>query len=377
MGWSISLGTIAGTRVRIHITFLLFLVWLGAAYWAKGGVAAAAYGLAFIVLLFLCVVLHEFGHILTARRFGVKTPDVTLFPIGGIARMERIPEKPGQELTMALAGPLVNLVIASALFLALGDDVFSRGIALDEQGANLLPHLAVANLILALFNLLPAFPMDGGRALRALLAYRLGRVRATRVAASIGQMLAFGFGLLGLIAGNPILVFIALFVYLGAAAEAIDTQMQHIAEGLLVSDAMVTELATLSAESRIEDAVQILIRTTQQEIPIVDEAGRLLGLLTRNLLIQALHAHGPDVPVAQVMRTDIPAVPARRLLADALRIMREQALPAIAVADAGGRLAGLVTPENLGEMMMVQAARSGRSPAPFWRSQRPVRSARP
>lgn len=377
MVWSISLGTIAGTRVRIHITFLLFLVWLGAAYWAKGGVAAAVNGLAFIVLLFLCVVLHEFGHILMARRYGVRTPDVTLFPIGGVARMERIPEKPGQELTMALAGPLVNLVIAFALFLALGGDAFSRGVALDEQGANLLPQLAVANLILAAFNLLPAFPMDGGRALRALLAYRLGRVRATRVAASIGQMLAFGFGLLGLIAGNPVLVFIALFVYLGAAAESVDTQMQHIAEGLLVSDAMVTELATLPAESRIEDAVQILIRTTQQEIPIVDEAGRLLGLLTRNLLIQALHAHGPDIPVAQVMRTDIPVVPARRLLADALRIMREQGLPAIAVADAGGRLAGLVTPENLGEMMMVQAARTNRGPARFWRSQRPVRSARP
>lgn len=377
MGWSISLGTIAGTRVRIHITFLLFLVWLGAAYWAKGGVTAAANGLAFILLLFLCVVLHEFGHILMARRYGVRTPDVTLFPIGGVARMERIPEKPGQELTMALAGPLVNLVIASALFLALGDEVFSRGLALDEQGANLLPRLAVANLILALFNLLPAFPMDGGRALRALLAYRLGRVRATRLAASIGQMLAFGFGLLGLISGNPILVFIALFVYLGAAAESVDTQMQHIAEGLLVSDAMVTQLATLSAESRIEDAVQILIRTTQQEIPIVDEAGRLLGLLTRNLLIRALHAHGPDVPVTQVMRTDIPVVPARRLLGDALRIMREQGLPAIAVADASGRLTGLVTPENLGEMMMVQAARAGRGPTRFWRSLRPVRSARP
>lgn len=364
MGWSISIGTIAGTRLRIHITFLLFLLWIGVGYWGKGGIAAATNGVAFILLLFLCVVLHEFGHILTARRFGVKTPDVTLFPIGGVARMERIPEQPGQELAMALAGPLVNLVIAAGLVLALGSEaVFTKGLALDEQGANLLPHLALANLILAIFNLLPAFPMDGGRALRALLAYRLGRVRATQLAARIGQALAFGFGLLGLIGGNPILVFIALFVYLGAAAEAVDTQMQHIAEGMLVSDAMVTELATLPPSSRIEDAVQILIRTSQQEIPIVDKAGHLLGLLTRNQLIAALHQHGPDIPVAEVMRTDIPAVPARRLLADALRIMREQQLPAVAVANGSGRLVGLVTPENLGEMMMVEAARSRRGRA--------------
>jgi Zn-dependent protease len=200
MSWSIPVGTVKGTVIRLHVTFLLFLLWIGIAHYTEGGPEAALEGVLFIALLFLCVLLHEFGHILAARRYGVQTPDIVLLPIGGVARLERIPEEPAQELVVALAGPAVNLVIAALLFLALGglpDDSFE----LQNPGVGLLARLASANLFLVLFNLLPAFPMDGGRVLRAFLAHRLGYARGTQVAASIGQGLAFAFGLLGVIGG--------------------------------------------------------------------------------------------------------------------------------------------------------------------------------
>ena len=205
MGWSIPIGTIKGTVIRVHLTFLLFLLWIGAAHYAQGGWDAGVQGVVFIVLLFLCVLLHEFGHVLAARRYGIQTPDITLLPIGGVARLERIPEQPGQELLVALAGPAVNLVIAGLLYLAFGGFVPAEGLEVANPGVGLMARLAMVNLFLAVFNLIPAFPMDGGRVLRALLAYRLGYARGTQIAASVGQAVAFGLGLLGLF-WNPLLI---------------------------------------------------------------------------------------------------------------------------------------------------------------------------
>jgi stage IV sporulation protein FB len=371
MSWSIPIGTVKGTVIRLHVTFLLFLLWIGIAHYTEGGPEAALEGVLFIALLFLCVLLHEFGHILAARRYGVQTPDIVLLPIGGVARLERIPEEPAQELVVALAGPAVNLVIAALLFLALGglpDDSFE----LQNPGVGLLARLASANLFLVLFNLLPAFPMDGGRVLRAFLAHRLGYARGTQVAASIGQGLAFAFGLLGLIGGNPMLVFIALFVYLAASSEAHAAQMRQVSRGMMVADAMITRFESLSPQSRVEDAVECLIRTTQHEFPVVDGIGRLHGVLTRDGMIKALRERGPDTPVVEVMRSDIPVVESRRSLEEALQLMQGQRLPAVGVADRAGRVVGLVTPENIGEMMMIQSARLERRPGvPWWPSPPP------
>src|SRR4051794_25736058 len=195
MGWSIPIGTINGTVVRLHLTFLIFLLWIGATHYARGGWQAATSGLLFIIALFLCVLLHEFGHIFTARRFGVSTPDVTLLPIGGVARLERIPEAPHEEFLVAIAGPLVNVAIAVALVvfaharLNMGDLN-----AIESTSASLTDQLAAVNIFIALFNMIPAFPMDGGRVLRALLAAKLDFVRATEIAASIGQGVAFALG---------------------------------------------------------------------------------------------------------------------------------------------------------------------------------------
>ena len=219
MLWSITIGRFGGTEVKIHITFILLLAWIAFSAWARGGPAAALDSTLFIVLLFACVVLHEFGHILTARRYGISTPTVTLLPIGGVASMQRLPSNPAQELVVALAGPAVNLVIGLLLIAALGSLNPGDLAQIDNPNLSLMGRLAIANIFLAVFNLIPAFPMDGGRVLHALLAMRLGGPAATEIAARIGQGLAFGLGFLGLF-GNPLLIFIAIFVYIAAAGEA-------------------------------------------------------------------------------------------------------------------------------------------------------------
>src|SRR5580704_11385072 len=220
MRWSLNMGTIAGTAVRIHITFLLFLGWIFAADYASGGPDEAWTGLLFMVLLFACVLAHEFGHIFTARAFGVATPDVTLLPIGGVARLERIPEEPRQEFLIAIAGPAVNVVIGFGLVLLAGAHLDPGAlVSVDNAHISMVDRLAIVNLFLAVFNMIPAFPMDGGRVLRALLASRMGHTRATEVAAAVGQGVAFLLGFAGLF-WNPMLIFIAVFVYLAASSEA-------------------------------------------------------------------------------------------------------------------------------------------------------------
>src|SRR2546421_7778849 len=233
MGWSLPIFRVAGIQLRIHITFLLLIAWLAFGYYAEGGSAAAAARVIFILLLFLCVVLHEFGHAFAAKAFGINTPDITLLPIGGVARLERMPEERMQELVIAVAGPAVNVIIAACLFLTGGSFVYPP-----NATSSLIDVVLTINVVLLLFNLIPAFPMDGGRVLRALLAIRIPYARATQIAASIGQACAFIFGLLGLMNGNYMLIFIALFVYIGASQEAALAQMRDVSRRFPVSSAM-------------------------------------------------------------------------------------------------------------------------------------------
>jgi Zn-dependent protease len=216
MKWSFKLTRIAGTDVNIHLTFFLLLAWIGH--------TSGATGVLFVVLLFGCVLLHEFGHVFAARAFGVRTPDITLYPIGGVARLERMPKKPFQELMVALAGPAVNVVIALFLFGLIGAGTVMG--ALTNPSGSFLVQLAVVNVWLVIFNLIPAFPMDGGRVLRSVLAMRMNRSRATDIAAQVGKVFAVGFGVLGLFY-NPMLIFIAIFVYFGATQEAIAARMEE------------------------------------------------------------------------------------------------------------------------------------------------------
>ena len=342
MSWSIPILRIAGIQLRIHVTFLLLIGWI-----ALGSASAVI----FLLLLFLCVVLHEFGHALAAKAYGINTPDITLLPIGGVARLERIPEEPKQELVIAIAGPLVNVIIAGCLFLTGGSFVYPPGV---EMRLNDL--LLTVNVVLVLFNLLPAFPMDGGRMLRALLATRLSYARATQIAANIGQACAFIFGLLGLMNGNYMLIFVALFVYIGASQEAALAQMRDVSRRFPVSSAMVREFRTLPVTATLQEAVDALLATSQHDFPIVDESGNVAGILTRHDLIGALRKNDPHILVADVMRRDIPTVTTGTQFEEAFRIMQECNCPAVPVLDGMKRLVGLLTPENVSELMMVQSA---------------------
>lgn len=354
MGWSLNIGSVSGTAVRIHITFLLFLAWIFGASYVSGGAGAAWTSLIFILLVFLCVLLHEFGHIFTARAFGVQTPDVVLLPIGGVARLERIPEKPLEEFLIAIAGPLVNIAIAGLLLLFAGADISSNAAAaaIDNSKIPMVDRLAAVNLFLALFNLIPAFPMDGGRVLRAALSARFGFVRATEIAAAVGQGFAFLLGFIGLFY-NPILIFIAIFVYLAAASEAHMVALRSVSRGVPVLTATMTRIATLTPDAHIDEAVQVLLQTSQSEFPVVDEANKPVGLLGRTNIIKALKEVGPDARVSQAMSADVPLVDRRRPLDEAVRILQERSAPAIAVVEPDGRLVGLITTETLGELMMV------------------------
>jgi Zn-dependent protease/CBS domain-containing protein len=350
MSWSVPIIRIAGIQLRIHITFLLLIAWLGLGYYTQGGSAAAVSGILVIVLLFVCVVLHEFGHAFAAKAFGINTPDITLLPIGGVARLERMPEEPIQELIIAAAGPAVNLIIALCLLLTGGSFVYPP-----TAESSLNDVLLTINVVLLLFNLLPAFPMDGGRVLRALLATRLSYARATQIAASIGQGCAFVFGFIGLFS-NPFLLFIALFVYIGASQEAALAQMRDVSRRFPVSSAMVREFRSLPESATLEEAVDALLATSQHDFPVLDEAGNVAGILTRHDLIAALRKNDPAIRVGDVMRRDIPTVTTGTRFEEAFRIMQECNCPAVPVLDSMKRLVGLLTPENVSELMMVQSA---------------------
>lgn len=360
MAWSFPVGRIFGSEIRIHMTFLLLLLWIGVAHYQQGGTAAAVDGVLFILALFACVVAHEFGHALTARRYGIKTPDITLLPIGGVARLERMPEKPRQEILVALAGPAVNIVIAIVLILFLGARADMQSLeSVQNPALGFLARLASVNLFIAVFNLIPAFPMDGGRVLRAALATRMDRTRATRVAATVGQAFAFLLGFLGLVGGNPILILIAFFVYLAAGAEAQATGLQDVARTMNARDSMITRFETLGPQSTIGDAATALVRTTQHEFPVIDGAGKLRGMLTRNAMVKALHEHGRDYPVLEAMDGDLPTVTAGTRLDKALETLQTGGAPAVGVTDPDGTLVGYITAENIGELMMIRSARPG------------------
>lgn len=357
MKWSWKIGSYRGIDVFIHITFLLIIAWVGFNYWQQTRTSAGVLqGILFTLVLFACVVLHEFGHALTAQRYGIKTRDITLYPIGGVARLERMPEEPIQEFWVALAGPAVNIVIAALLFIVVA--VSNGGISfsnLSLTSGPVLQRLMLINLWLAGFNLLPAFPMDGGRILRSVLAMRMEYTRATQMAAYIGQGMALLFGFIGVIA-SPMLVFIALFVWIGASQEASIAQMKTSLGGIPASRAMVTEYHALTPQDHVSRAVELILSGSQTDFPVV-EGDRVVGILMRGDLVKALSEQGQDTPVESIMRRDFETADASEMLEPAFARLQEcncRTMPVIS----RGHLVGLLTTDNVGEFLMIQSAMS-------------------
>lgn len=355
MKWSFKIAKIAGIDVKVHLTFFLLLIWIGYSYWVtSNSLPAVINGIVFILFLFLFVVMHEFGHALTARRYGIKTRDITLLPIGGVAQLERMPRDPKQELWVALAGPAVNFALAvvlAAWMIITGG--FQALTSLSLTGGSLIARLLIVNLTLLLFNLIPAFPMDGGRVLRALLAMRMDYVKATQLAVIFGQGFALIFGLIGLF-GNPLFLFIALFVWIGAGQENSGVLVKETIGGIPVQRAMLTRFQTLTTTQRLSDAIDAIIAGYQQDFPIMN-GDKTVGILRRAAVMQALAKDGATVNVASVMDTNFTSAESDEMLDAVAERLKSCGCTTVPVFE-DGALVGLITMENIGEYLMIQSA---------------------
>jgi Zn-dependent protease/CBS domain-containing protein len=357
MGWSFTFMRVRGIELKVHVTFVLILVW-AALYWsavADEGGRGALFGIVATLLLFVCVLLHELGHSLTAARCGIHVEDITLLPIGGVARIE-IPENPKQEFWITVAGPAVNVVIA-ILLIGLGAILDQTSVlSLDNladsmrsaEWSGLLPYLTVANILLVIFNILPAFPMDGGRILRSLLAMRMSYRRATRIAVSVGQGMAMLFGLFGFLTGNFFLIIIAIFIWFGAGAEGTQVEVKGVLGRLTAGEAMIRDPQTLEMSDPLSRAVELTLTTSQADFPVIDRTGQLSGLLTAEDLLAALR-DGRTELVGVLMRRDVPPISPTMPLSDVQTRLANQNVRALPVADADGQLLGLLTFSDINE----------------------------
>lgn len=354
--WSVRLGRFFGIDVFVHWTFSILLVWIFLMHISGGhGFAGGLSGVFFILALFACVVLHEFGHALTAARFGIKTKDITLYPIGGIASLEGMPEKPGEELLVGLAGPMVNLVIGFIIWVYLTATAQPLDLAAvvgsdDMARLPFLWNLLFANVVLAVFNLIPAFPMDGGRVLRSLLSFVMDKSNATRAAAALGQFLAIMFVFLGFFY-NFWLVFIGLFVFLGAGGEAAAETMRAALSGLKVRDAVMRRFTLLRPDDTLGRAVDVLLNS-QETVFLVADVDRPVGTLSRTELIRGLSEQGKGALVSGYMKTDLVVAGPEMKLQDILEQLSAKG-GAAAVME-GDSILGLIDRENIEEKLLVQ-----------------------
>jgi len=361
MKWSWKIGRLAGTDIQIHATFLLLLGWLLMNDWIAGhSINAVLDGIIFLTALFSCVLLHEFGHVFAARRFGIRTHDVTLFPIGGLARLERIPEEPRKEFWIAIAGPAVNMAIAAMLFAGLfvfdGWQPISR---MSIDSGSLFERMLFANLTLALFNLVPAFPLDGGRIFRAILAAHTNYSKATTIAATLGRSVAVALMVWGIFA-NPMLLLVGLFVWIGAGQEEYSARFRAALSGVRVRAAMVTDFQRLQARDTLAEAVRLILAGSQHDLPVV-EHGRVVGILTRSRLLIGLAENGHDFLVEKVMDREFMTAHPSDMLNDISTELQKWNCHTVPVVS-NGRLEGLLTMENIGEYFLIDTALQERSP---------------
>ncbi len=335
MKWSWKIARIANIDVYVHATFFILIAWIGLSYWqAEGTLTAVASGVGFILTLFACVVAHEYGHALMARRYGIRTKHITLLPIGGVAMLESMPENPKHEIAVALAGPAVNVAIAIVLWLWLSiSNTLVPIEQLDLTGGPFLERILVINIILAVFNMLPAFPMDGGRVLRAALALLMG--------------------LIGLLY-NPFLLFIAFFVWIGASAEAGMEQVKSVLSGSDIRHAMLTDYQSLSPGDPLSRAIDLTMAGSQTDFPVL-EGGVMVGVLGQADLLKGLNAQGEYSPVSGWMKQGVQSAEINEPLESAMERLQSCNCRLISVMDAG-RIVGIINLDNIMELVRIQSA---------------------
>ena len=363
MKGSFNLGKIAGIGIFIHWTFsllILFVVYVN--YKAGQNVTQILWSVLFIVCIFLTVVLHELGHALTAKKFGIKTKDITLLPIGGLARLERLPEKPSEELMVAFAGPLVNIVLAfiTSLFITLPDNPEDVVVQLTNgvNASNFFLNFYLVNIVLAIFNLIPAFPMDGGRVLRALLSYKLERHLATKIAARIGQLLAIGFVFLGFFS-NPFLIFIGIFVFMGAQIESEYTETKYMLKGYKVRNVLMKQYPTIDYNETLETAVKLMLDSQNKHF-LVTENGIPMGTLNREQIIEGLSKKKEESGISSIMDRELIVLQADSLLEDVFELVYKHQSTLMLVMEDNQRIGTLDT-ENLMEFILINEVKAKRA----------------
>ncbi len=370
MGWSFKIARVADTEIRIHGTFLLLLAWYAWMAYETGGIKSMFAGLFFILLLFTCVVLHELGHATAARRYGIRTPDITLLPIGGIARLEKLPDKPAQEIVVALAGPAVNVVIAILLFVAMGGTLFSSAFSLETNRGAIFPQLFAANVILVVFNLIPAFPMDGGRVLRAALALFMDRTRATIIAARIGQGIALFFIAAGIAtwfgwenslfgSKSIILPFIGLFILLVAQQEMAYAVFKQAAEKVCVGQVMAPRFLALPFDLSVAAAVEEISKKPMSEYPLVDKQLQFRGMVSRREILEMSRSF-PERTLLEI-GFQLPAIRSESTCSEAVEIMQQHQASVLPVINPNGQVVGIVGVAQLANEASALASESKKS----------------
>ena len=361
MGGYFKIGRFSSIDVKVHWTFFLLLAFFAfIGYQASGSPLGALAATAMIVALFLCVLLHEFGHSLVAQRLGIEIHSITLLPIGGVSNLESLPEKPADEVKISAVGPLVSVVLA-LLFFGVGllfgavprvpTDLFSGFGSVGQFFFN----LGFLNILLAVFNLLPAFPLDGGRILRGLLTTRLGVVRATDISSTIGQVFAAAFFLIGLLSGDILLALVAVFIFFGASGESKMVKQRELTRGLTVSDVMGTKsrTETVTPNHTFRQVLDSVIHGYQEDFPVLDD-GKLVGMLTRNEIMAAAHSPERYSSVRDLMKGNVPTISSKAdLFEDGLRILQQSGLRALPVTE-NAELIGMLTIEDVGQASLLR-----------------------
>ena len=359
MKGALRIGSISGIKIQVHWTFTLLLIWVAFIEIQKGSeLNRILLNEALIVVLFFCVVLHELGHLLTANKFGIKARNILILPIGGVATLEKMPEKPAQELLIALAGPAVNVVIAVLLLLVVPvrsyfnfDSIVLEEMLYEPTLQNFLFYLFIANVMLVVFNLIPAFPMDGGRVFRALLTFKLGRVKATNIAASIGQGLAFMFFVLGLFF-SPILILIALFIFLEAYGENQMVKQGDLLKGHLVKEATLTNITKLKPDNNIQEVIEILLAGTEKDFVVIENQ-KIIGILTQKDILK--NANTPSVLVSDIMQRKFRTVDVSMEIIKVLQNIGKERNDFYPVVE-NGQLVGAIDTINISEFILLKTA---------------------
>jgi len=361
---SISLGKPLGIPTKIHWTFWILIVWIIYTNASQGqGGAETMWYILFVFAIFTCVILHELGHSLAARRYGIQTRSITILPIGGVASLEKIPENPKQELVVAIAGPLVNIIIAIALWLFLSlTGELNLGVGDVEamthiNGGNFLITLLIMNILLVVFNMIPAFPMDGGRVLRALLAMNMSRVKATEWAVNIGKGFAILFVFWGL-SSNPFLIFIALFIFLSAQAELDHVRSRNYLKNYQVRDVLMKDFTLIDEASPLSHAIRILLNGQEKQF-LVSDGKNITGYLTKNDIIEGLTKQNDQIAVEKIAKTNVTWIEMDDSIEEVRMLMMREGLVIMPVG-VQGRMDGIVDIDNINEFLLIQRALQNR-----------------